>query len=447
MGAHSYLAQNELPNTGTLVSDKRHPAVPLLSEIPGGIRPGRCAVNGQREKPLARRRYQRGHLFLKKNQSRSVWVGRYREDVLVDGEPRRVKRAVVLGDLKEYPTRRLALRALEERLSTINSRLYRPRPTASFADFASRWESTVLTQHKLSTQGTIRSHLRKHLVPYFGRWQMREIELEVVQRFISSLQVSAKTVKNVFATMQMIWKTARAWGYVTHDAVSGVILPKRQTISRRTFSLEELQRILKAAPDPYLTFYWLAAESGMRAGELCGLRVDDFDLERGLVTVRQSVWRGKFQSPKSENAVRCCALSRGLVAHLAEYRKRWQPNERRLLFATRNGTPWDPNLLVKRKFHPLLDALGIPRGGLHAFRHANSTLMDRLGVPLKVRQQRLGHSDPRLTLSVYTHVEGEDACRVAEQLGEAIRGTILAPNGLQNEKVGFEPQTQTPPVQ
>ena len=54
----------------------------------------------------------------------------------------------------------------------------------------------------------------------------------------------------------------------------------------------------------------------------------------------------------------------------------WHPNERRLLFATRNGTPWDQNLLLKRKFKPLLRALGIqvPRGnGFHAFRHANAT--------------------------------------------------------------------------
>ena len=70
-----------------------------------------------------------------------------------------------------------------------------------------------------------------------------------------------------------------------------------------------------------------------------------------------------------------------------------------LLFATRNGTPWDANLLVKRKLYPLLDSLGIERGGLHAFRHTNSTLMDRLGAPFKVRQQRLGHSDVATTLS------------------------------------------------
>ena len=71
---------------------------------------------------------------------------------------------------------------------------------------------------------------------------------------------------------------------------------------------------------------------------------------------------------------------------------------------------------MKRKLYPLLDSLGIERGGLHAFRHANSTLMDRLGVPLKLRQERLGHSDPALTLGVYTHVAGEDDSHFAAQL-------------------------------
>jgi integrase len=392
---------------------------------------------GERGGSLARRRFQKGSVFVrgKKNQ---VWVGRWREDVIEDGRIRREYRSEVLGSKSDYPTKRLALRELEKRLSVVNDSRYRARPTATFAEFASRWESLVLTQHKPSTQVTIRSHLRKHLVPYFGPWQMREIELEKVQQFVSSVKVSAKTAKNLFATMQMLWKSARAWGYVAHDAVSGMVLPKRCRAARRFFSLEEVRHILEGTSEPHHTFYWLAVETGMRSGELCGLRVSDFDLERGLVAVHQSVWRGKFQSPKSENAVRSFALSPRLLAHIADFLRRWRPNERGLLFATRNGTPWDANLLVKRKLYPLLDSLGIARGGLHAFRHANSTLMDRLGVPLKVRQQRLGHSDSSLTLDVYTHVAGEDDVRVAAQLDG-----ILHPLAPKNEN-GSEVKSSKP---
>jgi integrase len=73
--------------------------------------------------------------------------------------------------------------------------------------------------------------------------------------------------------------------------------------------------------------------------------------------------------------------------------------------------------------YPLVDSLGIERGGLHAFRHTNSTLMDQLGAPFKVRQQRLGHSDVTLMLNAYTHVVGEDDVRLAAQLDGILHPT------------------------
>jgi integrase len=399
--------------------------------------PDRGQKIGERGGGLARRRYQRGRVFLRNKKGREVWVGRWREDEINDGSIRRVERSEVLGSKSDFPTKRLAQRELDKRLAVVNDPRYRARPTATFAEFVSRWESVVLTQHKLSTQVTLRSHLRKHLIPFFGRTQMRDIGPEEVQCFVSSVKASPKTKKNIFATFQMVWKTARNWRYVAHDATSGVALPKRSRVVRRFFSLVEVQRILEAVPEPYRTFYWLAVETGMRAGELCGLRVCDIDFHGATLNVCQSAWRGKIQSPKSESAVRCFALSPGLLAHLAEYCKAWRPNEMGLLFATRNGTPWDANLLVKRKLYPLLDSLGIDRGGLHAFRHTNSTLMDRLGAPFKVRQQRLGHSDVTLTLDTYTHAISEDDVRIAAQLDG-----ILRPNAPKSKEEGVAPGGQ-----
>ena len=400
--------------------------------------PARGQKIGERGGGLARRRHQTGRVFLRGKKGREVWVGRWREDEIKDGQIRRIERSEVLGAKVDFPTKRLALRELDKRLVVVNDPRYRARPTATFAEFTSRWEATVLTQYKPSTQATLRSHIRKHLNPYFGPKQLRDIGPEEVQCFISSVKVSSsKTKKNLFATFQMVWKTARTWCYVAHDATSGVVLPKRSRVARRFISLVEVQRILAAAAEPLLTFLWLAVETGMRAGELCGLRVRDIDFDGRVVRVCQSAWRGKIQSPKSENAIRCFALSAGLVAHLAKYVSEMRPNEKGLLFATRNGTPWDANLLVKRKLYPLLDSLGIERGGLHAFRHTNSTLMDRLGVPLKVRQQRLGHSDPSLTLDVYTHVASEDDVRFAEQLDG-----ILRPNAPKSKEEGVAPGGQ-----
>jgi Phage integrase, N-terminal SAM-like domain len=154
----------------------------LRDESGHAISSSRCAVNGQKENPLARRRYQRGYLFLKRTQFGPVWVGRYREDVVQpDGTIKRPKRAVVLGDTKQYPTRRLALRALESMLSVVNSLAYRPRPTATFEQIAAKWEATVLGQLKPSTAENYRIQIGKHLRPFFHAFQVKNIGPELVQ--------------------------------------------------------------------------------------------------------------------------------------------------------------------------------------------------------------------------------------------------------------------------
>jgi len=388
-------------------------------------------VSERREVSLARRRLQRGQLYLYEGVKEAVWYERHREDVIEEGKVRRIYHNTWLGTLEEFPTRKLAQRGLDERLRPINAPGYRARPTARFADFAARWEGIVLVQHKPSTQPTIRSQVRKYLNPFFGRMALRDIQAEDVQRFVSGVQLDPKTVRNLFTTLQMIWKSARAWGYVAHDPLDGVVLPKRRRPQPFSFTVEEIQRILAAAEEPYRTFYRLAAETMMRAGELCGLRVEDFEVGAGVVKVGQSVWRGRIQEPKTENAHRAIMLSPQFVEHLKGFLRSWRPNERRLLFATSRGTPWDAGLVVKRKLRPLLRSLGIREAGLHAFRHGIASLMDRLGVPLKVRQQRGGWSDPRFVLQTYTHADVEDQRPFAEQLGR-----ILNRNEPKSEEEG-----------
>jgi integrase len=372
---------------------------------------------GERKRcSLARRRLQRGYLYLRK----TSWFGRWREDVLDDGRVRRRYRNVRLGTLAEFPTEKLAQRELDSRTAEVNALDYRPLPTITFSVFSNRWKTDILIQHKPSHQATVRSQLHKHLEPFFGSMELREMQTADIQRFFTGVKKSPKTVRNICVTLQAMWRTARAWGYVSHDPFAGVVLPKRKRSQRFFFSLAEIQRILAEAKVPDKVFFWLAAETAMRAGELCGLRVDAFDLDRRMVFVKQSVWHGRIQDPKSDAAIRSMALSTQLVGQLRELLQTWRPNDLQLIFATSRGTPWDAGLVVRRKLRPLLRSLGIQEAGLHAFRHANASLMDRLGTPLKVRQQRMGHADVRLTLQVYSQAVGEDHVRVAEQLGEML---------------------------
>jgi integrase len=347
---------------------------------------------------LARRRYQKGQVLLKKkfdengdiDKEQSEWIGRWREDEVRNGQLVRLRCRRFLGTLKQLETKKLALRALEGHIKNagVNREDYRPLQAAKFDDFAERWEKEVVTQLKPSTQVNFRSHLRKYLKPFFGEIHLRELRTEKVQRFVASLTVSPKTAKNTVATLRVLWNSARPSGYVEHDPFAGIRPPKSRSPRRMSFTLEEVHRLLAAADEPYRTFYWLAAETGMRAGELCGLRIEDLGLGQCQATVNQSAGRGRILNPKSVNGIRCFSLSPRFALHLRNFALRRRPNDNPLLFASRNGTPWDANLLVKRKLYLLLAQLKIARCGLRAFRHASATLMDRLHVPMKICQQR-----------------------------------------------------------
>jgi integrase len=372
---------------------------------------------------MARKRYQRGQLFLK-GKAQKVWVARWREDIIrPDGGTHRVRRSEVLGTLKEYPTRRLAERALEQRLSAteINSLNYQPRPTASFREFAAKWQKDVLSQLKPSTRSADNSRIHKHLIPELGEVCMKDVTGQRVQAMIArkANSLSPKSIRNVIALLGMMWNHAKAWGYVQHDPFWGLVLPERDPLNERCLTLEEMKAVIVAANEPYKTYYWILAEAGVRAGEIGALPVTNLLLDQGAIRIAQSVWHGEIQTVKSKKGNRICEISPLLVEHLRRYLRTLRPNRLGLLFATRNGTPWDTDTVRKRKLYPLLKKLKIERCGFHAFRHGNATVMDQEHVPIATRQNRLGQSDARTTMG-YTHAISEDGRRFATRLGELL---------------------------
>ncbi len=383
--------------------------------LPSAIE-GALSVEAQR---MARRRYQQGTVFLSGSRN-PAWVGRYREDVIEPGgQVRRVCRKVVLGYKTELPTKKLAMRELESKLAGINSYGYRPTKIASFRQFVKDWRKQVLIMHRPSTQASVDSVLRTWLEPYFGPFALRDINTQSVQAYVQNCTRKAKTVKNTILVMRMVWNTAKAWGYVQHDPFDGLVMPKRNQIKEeRYFTLDEMKRILTAAEEPYKTMFWIAAETGMRTGEIRALDVRD--VRSGYLLVRKSVWRGHTNAPKNGKE-RAFQISPALEGRL---RVSCAGRDAGLLFHAAAGQAWNASTL-SRHLYKTLDSLRIPRAGMHAFRHGNESLMDQLAVPMKVRQERLGHAaGSKLTLNSYTHASGEDHRLAAERLGELLSGSV-----------------------
>jgi integrase len=361
---------------------------------------------------MARRRFQRGQLLLRGTR-RPVWIGRWREDEVQDGKIVRVQKWEILGTKKDYPTRKLALRALEDRLATINNIAYRPRPVAKFKEFAEKWQRIVLPNLKPSSQAPIRSQLRKHLLPAFGAVAMKDLSGELLQSFVADCDLNPKTIKNLIGTLRIMWNTAKAWDYVSHNPFSGLVLPKWDAPEQPVFSPEQVKHIIAAAEPPYDTVFWLVAQTGIRRGEVCALDVGHVNLNECVIVVKRSR-NGRHITDNKSRKPRVFSISPRLAQRLESFVKGRKPDEP--LFLTAEGKRLHPDNFVKRKLKPLLEGMGL-EGGLHAFRHGNATVQDRLHTPMKVRQERLGHAAPRTTMG-YTHLVGDDDRRLVQQLDE-----------------------------
>lgn len=392
---------------------------------------------------MARRRYQRGQLL----RSGDNWLGRWREDVADDtGAVKRVHKKEVIGTIADFPTKRLAMRELERRLEPINNVEYRPTRRVTFAVFAQRWQEQVLVHQKPSSQSSARSHINVHLLPAFGELNMADIRMEMIQQFVTELDKSPKMVKNVIVTLMSMWSTAQAWQYVQHNpfprGASGRLLlrlPAAAPGETYHFTVEEALAIIDKAEGRWKTFFRILAETGMRPGECAGLRVCDVGAK--TLTVSQSVWGQRIQTPKSKNAIRTFAISASLakeikemvdvfddendgVSYLPDGNGRWLVD--RLLFSTETGRPLSMDNFRQRVLNPILaelkideklERLGIARCGNYAFRHMNATLMDTLNTPMKTRQKRLGHAQIETTLKHYTHAIDADDRMAADRIG------------------------------
>ncbi len=297
-------------------------------------------------------------------------------------------------------------------LARVNGLDYRATRISTFAEFVERWTMEILTKQQPSSARSVRSHLKCYILPQLGKIRLEQFATENQQAFVTRVfekGVSRKTVLNVLGTLSSILTTARNWGYNCEQIdVSKLRLPPRGArYEAPHFTVDQLQKIIALATEPWRTLFCILTMDGLRAGEVLGLQWTDVDLEKQLLNVRRSAWYGKVQTAKSKASETVLPIPNALVAILKEFRLKWKPNPEAFLFVTRNGRPPSSNKVVEYALWPILDALEIPRCGLHAFRHSHTALLLHSGATPKVVQRQLRHSDARTTLEIYGHVVGD----------------------------------------
>jgi integrase len=359
---------------------------------------------------VARRRYQTGCLF-KRGKRRKVWVARWREDVLCeDGKVRRILRSVVLGSVADLPTRKDAQVRLDEELRGVNQGTVRPESSMLFGTFAEeQWKTLVLPTLKLSTQHGYKTVLAKHLLPYWRDWRLRDIGRQDVQQWVADRfrrQLGWQTVRNAWTLLSGILETAVEYGYLSTNPARGVKFPEKELKEAPVlFTAEDFTKLLEQLDEPHRTMARLIALTGLRIGELLAVRWRCLDLEIGTLSVRESVYEGKFQSPKTRKSRRTIPLGPQSILWLREHHLRaTRIAADDLLFGNRSGKPLRESKLLRNVLQPAAERAGLGRVTWHQFRHIHSSLLNDLRVPVKIAQEQLGHSSISTTLNIYTHV-------------------------------------------
>ncbi len=355
------------------------------------------------------------------------WCGRYTVHT-ADGP----KRKAVYGKTKAEVRAKLT-KALAERDSGLVFEAENP----TVKSYLERWlEDSVKDSVKQSTYESYEYMVRRHLVPAFGSKRLRNLSPAQVQNLYRQKLdsgLSRRTVQLIHTTLHKALKQAMKWGLVPRNVAEAVDAPRPQKKEIHPLAPEQVKRFLEAAQGDRLeALYGLAVTSGLREGELLGLRWQDVDLERRAVRVRQQLTRTKtglsFTTPKNGKG-RNVAIMDLTVAALKAHRKRqaderskmgdlWQDTH--LVFTSITGTPLDVGNLTNRSFRPLLERASLPRIRFHDLRHTFATLFLSNGTHPKIVQEMLGHANISMTMDTYSHVlpnmQGEAVDKVETDL-------------------------------
>jgi integrase len=341
---------------------------------------------------------------------------------------------------KSFKTKREAQAAMTTWLAEIDKGAAVDRSRQTVADLLRYWLDTYARPNvRPKTLQLYEDTIDRHLVPGLGHVPVQKLTAAAVQAFYAerlAAGVSAWAVAACHQRLKQALTMAVRLGIVAGNVCAMVRPPRVRHREMTTWDADQARRFLAVAStgSAYGPIWMVALATGMRRGELLGLRWQDVDLERGTVHVRQSVGRvrGKMvlSQPKSRAGKRVIPLQAAVVAALRDHKVR--QNERRLVlgaawedhdlvFAAASGRPINPSNL-RRDFMTLAKRAGVPVIRIHDQRHTYATLGLSTGASLKALSESMGHAQTSITINTYAHALPHQRREVADKVADVLFG-------------------------
>jgi integrase len=336
---------------------------------------------------------------------------------------------------KTFPTQKDGRFWIKKMLEQVESGLSFTGARMTFGEYLTQWLENCKGTIRINTwhqyEGVVRNHLRPHL----GSIRLSELQPNHIQRFYNFMVehgLSRRTMQLIHSVTRRALMVGQRQGLIGRNPAQ-VVEPPRY-IKKEMLVLSDTQArqlFITARGKRHAALYHLAITTGIRQGEMLGLKWNDVDWAGCVFYIKRQVQRVSgegliFTEPKTKAGSRLIQFGNETLRQLSAHRKRqdherlqkgWQEND--LIFPSSIGTPLDQRNLI-RDFKALLIEANLPKIRFHDLRHTAATLMLLNGIPLLVVSRRLGHAKPSITLDIYGHYLPGMQSRAAALMDELV---------------------------
>jgi len=333
-----------------------------------------------------------------------------------------------------YKTKKEAEKAMTEKLNEVNNGTYIEPSNILFSEYMNEWLKDKRNQVRLTTYETYNWLTNNHIIPNLGKYKLMDIKPIHIQKLYTSLKntLSDEVILKIHTMIKDALTRAEKWNMINKNPAALVDSPTFSKKEIVVWNEEEIRRFLDVARyDRLYIAFLLAITTGMRKGEILGLRWKDIDFNKSYLSIRKTYTKhNQFQEPKTKSSQRSVALPHETLEALKQQKKEIAKEKLilgpiygdfDLVISTATGNPVSHRNL-SRTWYRLLDEADVKPIRFHDLRHTHATLMLKQGVHPKIVQERLGHSNIRITLDTYSHVLPGLQEQAAQQFGENLFG-------------------------